>query len=71
MTKYIRGINNKSGSIVIPPPAGEAANNAKLVVTLILYSSSPAEKSDAQDTGASAKAETCTTDLSPGIVLAS
>jgi hypothetical protein len=43
--------------MVIPPPAGEAANNAKLVVTLILYSPSPAEKSDVQGTGASAKAE--------------
>jgi hypothetical protein len=57
--------------MVIPPPAGEPANNAKLVVTLFLYSPSPAEKSDVQGTGASAKAETCTTDLSPGIVLAS
>jgi hypothetical protein len=70
MTKYIKGINNKSGSMVIPLPAGAAANNAKLVVTLILYTPWSA-KTDAQGTGTSAKAEACTTNLSPGIVLAS
>jgi hypothetical protein len=52
------------------PPAGAAANKAKLVVTLILCSSLIAVDSDVQDTGFR-QAEACKTVLSPGIVLAS
>ncbi len=39
----------------LPAPAGAAANKAKLVVTLILYSPLTADGSDVQGTGNSAR----------------
>ena len=51
----------------LPAPAGAAANNAKLVVTLILCSPLP-PMAGAQGTGTLRQADACKTDLSPGIV---
>ena len=55
----------------LPPPAGAAANNAKLVVTLILYLPATADPSDGSARRRFRWTEACKTDLSPGIVLAS